>query len=33
MSIPTDSQYVGRHAKGYRKARLFGYLENQKHRF
>jgi hypothetical protein len=32
MSIPTDSHYIGRDAKGYRKAPPFGYLENQKYR-
>ena len=32
MSIPTDTNYIGRDAKGYRKDPPFGYLENQKYR-
>lgn len=32
MSILTDTNYIGRDAKGYRKDPLFGYVENQKHR-
>jgi hypothetical protein len=32
MSIPTDTNYIGRDAKGYRKDPLFGYVENQNRR-
>src|ERR1700693_749268 len=30
MSIPTETNYIGRDAKGYRKDPRFGYAENQK---